>query len=76
MSSLAVADTRQRPGASRVETFETVWRIVDEKFYDPRKAWPQYCSNIVKMRALPCGHYPAEQVPDDVYSELRDFFKE
>jgi haloacetate dehalogenase len=47
-----------------------------EKFYDPRKAWPQYCSNIVKMRALPCGHYPAEQIPDDVYTELREFFKE
>lgn len=46
-----------------------------EKFYDPKKAWPQYCSNIVKMRALPCGHYPAEQAPEDVYTELRDFFK-
>jgi haloacetate dehalogenase len=45
-----------------------------EKFYDPRKAWPQYASNIVRMRALPCGHYPAEQAPEDVYSELREFF--
>ena len=46
-----------------------------EKFFDPRKAWPQYCSDIVKMRPLPCGHYPAEQVPDIVYEELRGFFK-
>jgi haloacetate dehalogenase len=46
-----------------------------EKFYDPRKAWPDYCQNIVKMRALPCGHYPAEQAPDDVYAELHTFFK-
>jgi haloacetate dehalogenase len=46
-----------------------------EKFYDPRSAWPQYASNIVRMRALPCGHYPAEQAPDDVYQELYDFFK-
>jgi haloacetate dehalogenase len=45
-----------------------------EKFFDPREAWPQYCSNIVRMRALPCGHYPAEQVPDEVYRELHDFF--
>jgi haloacetate dehalogenase len=45
-----------------------------EKFYDPRTAWPQYAANIVRMRALPCGHYPAEQAPDDVYSELREFF--
>jgi haloacetate dehalogenase len=47
-----------------------------EKFYDPRKAWPQYASNIVRIRPLPCGHYPAEQVPDEVYSELSTFFKD
>jgi haloacetate dehalogenase len=46
-----------------------------EKYYDPRKAWPQYCSNIARIRPLPCGHYPAEQVPDDVYNELSAFFK-
>ena len=47
-----------------------------EKYYDPRKAWPQYCTNIARIRPLPCGHYPAEQVPDDVYSELSSFFKD
>jgi haloacetate dehalogenase len=46
-----------------------------EKFYDPKTAWPDYCSNIVNMRALPCGHYPAEQAPDEVYAELYEFFK-
>jgi haloacetate dehalogenase len=46
-----------------------------EKFFDPHAAWPQYASNIVRMRALPCGHYPAEQVPDDVYHELDRFFR-
>ena len=45
-----------------------------EKFFDPRKAWPAYASNIVKLTPLPCGHYPAEQVPDLVYEELRGFF--
>ena len=47
-----------------------------EKYYDPRKAWPQYASNIARIRPLPCGHYPAEQVPDDVYAELSTFFKD
>jgi hypothetical protein len=28
----------------------------------------------VRMRPLQCGHYPAEQVPDDVYAELHGFF--
>jgi haloacetate dehalogenase len=46
-----------------------------EKYFDPRAAWPQYCSNIVRIRPLPCGHYPAEQVPDEVYEELDTFFK-
>ena len=46
-----------------------------EKHYKPREAWPQYASNIVQIRPLPCGHYPAEQVPDLVISELEAFFK-
>lgn len=46
-----------------------------EKYFDPRQAWPQYCSNIARIRPLPCGHYPAEQVPDEVYDELSAFFK-
>lgn len=46
-----------------------------EKYFDPRTAWPQYCTNIARIRPLPCGHYPAEQVPDDVYNELSAFFK-
>ena len=46
-----------------------------EKYYNPRTAWPQYSSNIVRIRSLPCGHYPAEQVPDEVYNELSTFFK-
>ena len=46
-----------------------------EKHFKPREAWPQYASNIVKIRSLPCGHYPAEQVPDLVVSELEEFLK-
>ncbi len=46
-----------------------------EKHFKPREAWPQYAANIVKIRSLPCGHYPAEQVPDLVVSELESFLK-
>ena len=44
------------------------------KHYRPQEVWPRYCSNIVRMQALPCGHYPVEQAPDDTYRELRSFF--
>jgi haloacetate dehalogenase len=47
-----------------------------EKFFNPRESWPPYAANIVKMLPLPCGHYPAEQVPDLVYDELLSFFKD
>lgn len=47
-----------------------------EHHYNPREAWPRYCSNIVRMTALPCGHYPSEQAPEETYRELHEFFKE
>ena len=46
-----------------------------EKMFDARVAWPLYAANIVKLCPLACGHYPAEQVPDDVYRELYAFLK-
>jgi haloacetate dehalogenase len=45
-----------------------------EKFFDPYEAWPRYAANIARIRPLPCGHYPAEQVPDLVYEELSAYF--
>jgi len=30
------------------------------RHYGPREVWPRYCSNIVRMQELPCGHYPSE----------------
>ena len=47
-----------------------------EKFFDPRKAWPHYASDIKQLKSLPCGHYPAEQAPDLVSEELLQFFKQ
>jgi haloacetate dehalogenase len=46
-----------------------------EQNFDPRQAWKPYARNIVKFSPLPCGHYPAEQVPDLTYAELDWFFK-
>ena len=46
-----------------------------EHHYQPREAWPRYCSGIVRMAALPCGHYPSEQAPEETYQELSAFFK-
>jgi haloacetate dehalogenase len=46
-----------------------------EHHYDPRAAWPRYCSRIVRMQALPCGHYPSEQAPEETGRELLDFFR-
>jgi haloacetate dehalogenase len=45
------------------------------KLFDPRETWPQYAENIVRMQALPCGHYPSEQAPEETYAELRGFFR-
>ncbi len=44
--------------------------------HDARIEWPKYCANIVRMRELPCGHYPTEQAPEQTLAELLAFFKE
>ena len=46
------------------------------KFFDPYKAWPEYVADLRKLMPLPCGHYPAEQVPDQVVEELGSFFRD
>ncbi len=42
--------------------------------YKPIEAWLERATDVCG-RMLPCGHYPAEQVPDDVHAELVAFFK-
>ncbi len=44
------------------------------RFYGYEKGWASYVTNLVGCIALPCGHYPAEQAPDETYTNLRDFF--
>jgi len=41
--------------------------------YRPIEAWQARAADV-RGKALPCGHYPAEQVPDETYAELRAFF--
>ena len=42
--------------------------------YGYEKAWSAYVTDLVRCVALPCGHYPAEQAPEETYTELRAFF--
>jgi haloacetate dehalogenase len=44
------------------------------RLFGYEKAWAAYVSDLVRCVALPCGHYPAEQAPEQTYTELRAFF--
>ena len=46
-----------------------------EKMFDPRVAWPPYVRSLPQFCPLPCGHYPAEQLPEEMYTALDTFFK-
>jgi len=46
-----------------------------EQHFKPREVWPQYAANIASFEALPAGHYPQEQAPDETYRALAGFFK-
>jgi len=41
--------------------------------FRPIEAWKERAAEV-RGKMLPCGHYPAEQVPDETYGELRAFF--
>jgi haloacetate dehalogenase len=41
--------------------------------YQPIEAWKERALDV-RGRMLPCGHYPAEQVPDETLAELLRFF--
>jgi len=40
--------------------------------YKPIEAWRERASDL-RGKMLACGHYPAEQVPEETYAELRSF---
>src|SRR5262249_45560365 len=41
--------------------------------FKPVEAWRERAIDV-RAKLLPCGHYPAEQVPDETFAELRTFF--
>jgi haloacetate dehalogenase len=41
--------------------------------FKPLAAWRERAADV-RGKMLPCGHYPAEQVPDETYQALREFF--
>lgn len=45
-----------------------------ERSYKPMEAWQKRATNV-RGKMLPCGHYPAEQAPDETYAELVAFFR-
>lgn len=40
----------------------------------PARIWGDYASNITHAEALPCGHYPLEQAPDQTLKAMMQFF--
>src|SRR6185436_4034102 len=44
-----------------------------ERSFKPIEAWKERASDV-RGKMLACGHYPAEQVPDETYAALREFF--
>jgi len=46
-----------------------------EQHFKPREVWPGYAVSISGFEALPAGHYPQEQAPDETYRALAEFFK-
>jgi haloacetate dehalogenase len=45
------------------------------RLYSYEKAWATYVTDLVGCVALACGHYPAEQAPDETFARLLEFFR-
>ena len=45
-----------------------------QRSFKPIEAWRERAADL-RGKMLPCGHYPAEQVPDETYAELAAFFR-
>jgi haloacetate dehalogenase len=46
---------------------------LEELFGDPLAIWRDWADDV-RGRALDCGHYLAEEAPEETYAELRAFF--
>jgi haloacetate dehalogenase len=75
----AVGIDLEHDGADRDRKIEmpmlVLWgeRSHVNRSYKPIDAWKERAADV-RGKCLPCGHYPAEQVPDETYAELRAFF--
>jgi len=45
------------------------------KTQNPLKIWGDYATNV-KGQSLPCGHYIAEELPDESYTAIKQFLSE
>ena len=45
------------------------------KTQDPLKIWQDYAANV-RGQSLPCGHYIAEELPDESYVAIKQFLSE
>ena len=43
--------------------------------YKPIEAWRERAADV-RGQMLACGHYPSEQVPDETYHAMREFFRQ
>lgn len=50
-------------------------RGVVQRLFDPIADWKRV-ANDVRGKRLPCGHYLAEEAPEETYAELLAFFKD
>ncbi len=46
-----------------------------QQWYDVLAVWRDWADDV-RGRALDCGHYLAEDAPDETYEEMRRFFLE
>jgi haloacetate dehalogenase len=44
------------------------------RHFEPAAVWSRYATDIRGAKALPCGHYLADEAPQETYAELRAFF--
>lgn len=48
---------------------------LEDLYGDPLAVWRAWADDV-RGRGLACGHYLAEEAPDEVYAELHGFFTE